>query len=226
MRAERSTSALDRRHRFTVAAYYEVPWYKQGSWLMKNLVGNWSVSPIYTYESPELVTVQSALDSNLNGDTFTDRTIINPAGQAGTGSDVTPLCSGGPCGASPDTSRIVAYLATNPGARYILAGAGAFANAGRNTLAGRPINNWDVNLLKNFSLTERWRLQFSAQFLNFLNHPQFIPGFLNRVDNPNVLNTGSAVRNYLTPGNVVFNNPEAIYSSQPRTIQLAAKIIF
>ena len=48
---------------------------------MKNVVGNWSVAPIYTFESPEAVTAQSQRDANLNGDSWPDRTIINTAGQ-------------------------------------------------------------------------------------------------------------------------------------------------
>ena len=37
-----------------------LPWFKQSNWLMKNIVGNWTASPIYTYETPEFVTVQSS----------------------------------------------------------------------------------------------------------------------------------------------------------------------
>jgi hypothetical protein len=70
------------------------------------------------------------------------------------------------------------------------------------------------------------RMQLSAQLFNALNHPQFVPGFTNRVDNPpNANNTGN-VFNYLTPGNAIFNNPEAIYSSNPRGVQIALKILF
>ena len=70
-------------------------------------------------------------------------------------------------------NQVVAYLAENPNARYIQAGPGAYSNGGRNTLAGRPIDNIDLNLLKNFSVGERTKIQFSAQFFNLLNHPQF-----------------------------------------------------
>jgi len=103
---------------------------------------------------------------------------------------------------------------------------GAYATGGRNTLAGRNINNWDLNLLKNFNITERFRLQASAQFYNLFNHAQFVPGFVNRADNPAVLNTSAAVWNYLTPGNEIFNNPEAVFSSNPRTMQFALKLFF
>jgi hypothetical protein len=46
------------------------------------------------------------------------------------------------------------------------------------------------------------------------------------VDNPGTPNNGGNVFNYLTPGEKVFNNPEAIYTSNPRIIQLAIKILF
>lgn len=216
---EKASSALDRRQRFTLAAYYDAPWFKSGKWMMRNLVGNWTFAPIYTYESPELVTVQSQLDSNLNGDSWPDRTVINPAGQDGVGSGVTALknSSGG----------TVAYLANNPNARYIVAGKGAYADGGRNTLSGRPTDNVDLSVFKKFNITERWRLQLGAQFLNFFNHPQFIPGFTNRVDDfqPGYA-SGASNRNYLTPGNAIFNQAEAVYSSNPRNIVATLKLTF
>jgi hypothetical protein len=218
LRAERSSSALDHRQRVTFAAIYDIPLAKgAGTWL-KRLAGNWSVAPMYTYESPEYVTALSETDSNLNGDFFSDRVIVNPAGVNGTGSGVTPLTN--------SAGQTVAYLATRPGARYIVAGPGAYANGGRNTLAGRPIDNLDLNILKELHLGERIKAQVSAQFFNALNHPQFVPAFTNRVDNPvNPNNTGN-VFNFLTPGNAIFNKPEAIYSSNPRGIQVALKFLF
>jgi hypothetical protein len=215
---EKASSALDRRQRLTLAIHYDVPWFKKSNWVMKNIVGNWTFAPIYTYESPELATVQSGLDSNLNGDSAGDRVIVNGNGVTGTGSGVTALTN--------SAGQTVAYLANNPNAQYIVAGPGAYANAGRNTLPLRPIDNIDLSLYKNFNVNERWRLQFGAQFLNALNHPQFVPGFTDRVDNPTVLNNGAVDRNFLTPGNTLFNNPEAVFSSSPRNIQVSAKLFF
>ena len=215
---DKASSALDRRQRLTLALHYDVPWFKKSNWMMKNLVGNWTVSPIYTYETAEMATVQSGLDSNLNQDSAGDRTIVNPGGVPGTGSGVTALKN--------SAGQTVAYLANNPSAQYIVAGPGAYANGGRNTLALRPIDNVDLSLYKNFNITERWRMQLGAQFLNFLNHPQFVPGFTDRVDNPTVLNNGPVDRNFLTPGNLLFNNPEAVFSSSPRNIQVSLKLFF
>ena len=218
LRMDKSDSALDHRHRLTFAAVYDLPFFRKSNRFVKNVAGNWSIAPIFTYESPEYVTVLSQTDSNLNGDVFTDRAIVNPAGQTGVGSAVDPLMN--------SQNQVVAYLAENPNARYIQAGPGAYSNGGRNTLAGRPIDNIDLNLLKNFSVGERTRIQFSAQFFNLLNHAQFVPGFIDRVDNPSTPNTSGNVFNYLTPGNPIFNNPEAVFSSNPRNIQLALKILF
>jgi hypothetical protein len=221
LRNDRSSSALDHRQRLTFAAIYDVPLFRNSGWMLKNVVGNWSVAPLFTYETPEYVTVLSQTDSNLNGDSAADRVIVNPAGADNTGSGVTALTS-----VRNGKTETVGYLATNPNARYIQAGAGAYANGGRNTLPGRPIDNIDLNLLKTFDIRDRTKLQFSAQFYNLLNHAQFVPGFVNRVDNPAVANNGGAAFNYLTPGNAIFNNPEAIYSSNPRGIQLALKLLF
>jgi len=212
--ADRSNSALDRRHRFTLAAIYDVPYFKSGNWLKKNVLGNWEAGPIYTYQSPEWMTVQSVRDVNGNGDTAGDRAIFNPKGIPGTSSDVTPLTNSG--------GAVVAYLANNPTAQYIRGGQFAFLNLGRNTLPARHINNLDFTALKRFSLTESKKVEFSAQALNVLNHPQFVPGSLNDVQS--IGYTGS--RSFLQPGSSTFNNPEGVFASNARALQLAAKFIF
>ena len=95
------------------------------NWAAKNLIGNWRIVGTYTAETGELVTPQSGTDANHNGDAV-DRTIRQSRRQANIGSNVTALKN-----TRGDT---VAYLATNPNARYIRAQAGQFATAGRNTL--------------------------------------------------------------------------------------------
>ena len=89
LKADWSASALDRRQRLTFTPIYEFRPFKNGNWLAKNVLGNWNISGTYTFESPEYATVQSNLDSNLNGDSAGDRSIINPAGLANVGTGVT-----------------------------------------------------------------------------------------------------------------------------------------
>jgi len=214
--ADRSNSALDRRHRFTMAVLYDLPYFQHSNWAVKNIVGNWELAPVYTYQTPEWATVESNRDVNRNGDAAGDRTIFNAAGKTGTGTDVTALKNTG--------GAIVAYLANDPTAQYIRGGLGSLPNVGRNTLATRPINDFDVTAVKRFSLTERYKIEFSANAFNVLNHPQFVPGSLN--DIASIGYTGTGVSSYLTPGNTKFNHPEETFASNARSLQLGLKVKF
>jgi len=221
--AEKSVSALSRTHRLTIAAVYELPFFKNDNWFMKNIVGNWGFSPIYTYESPEWATVQSANDGNLNVDTAGDRAIFNASGVPGTGSSVTALKN--------TAGNIVAYVADNPTAQYIAVGLGALANTGRNTLATPHTNDFDLAAFKNVNITERVQFKFGAQFSNLFNHPQLIPGSnpgqgLGVNDVASFNTTSGNYLNYLLPGDANFNNPKSVFASNARSIGLVAKITF
>ena len=51
--------------------------------------------------------------------------------------------------------------------------AGALGNLGRNTERGPGVNNIDLAIFKNFSLTHGMRAQFRFESFNFFNHTQF-----------------------------------------------------
>jgi hypothetical protein len=228
--ADRSNSALDHRNRFTFAAVYDVPWYKHSNWFMKNMVGNWQFTPIYTYETGEWGDVQSGIDSNLNGDTAGDRAFFNPKGVSGTGSGVSPLCTsslpaGTTCGSSASRPFLVGYLANNGNAQYITAGLGVFPNAGRNSVQLPPIDNVDLSIIKRFAVTERVNFEFGANLQNLFNHPQFIAGLINDVASFGNT-TGAARSSYLNPADPGFLNAASVFSSNSRTIGLVAKIKF
>lgn len=215
MSKEKASSALDRRHRWTISWLYDAPWLQGSSnWFAKNIIGNWSITGTYTAESAMWGTVQSGTDSNLNGDTAGDRTIINPAGTDRLGSAAGPLTN-----SAGDT---VAYLADNPNARYIQAGLGAYANGGRMTLPLRGINNFDISLFKRFNLTESKRLEFRGESYNAFNTSQYTPGATNSIIPTDRVDT----RNYLIPGNALFNRPDAVFENNARVIQLVARFIF
>jgi hypothetical protein len=199
---------------------------------MRNTVGGWEIAPIYTYQSGQWVTAQSGVDSNLNGDSAGDRTILNPSGVKGTGTGVTPLCTSAVAvcptnltDALNNPVGVVGYLA-NSNAQYVQAGYGALATVGRNTLQLKPINDIDLTALKRFTITERFKIEFRASATNVLNHAQYVGGFLNDV--APIPNPGFTTfqRNMLEPSNPSFNNPSAVFSSNPRVLQLALKIFF
>ena len=231
MRAEWASSALDRRQRLTITPSYDFRPFQNGNWFLKNIAGNWSLNGTYTYQSPEFATIQSGVDSNLNGDSAGDRAIVNPAGAANAGSGVVALNAAGQVVGNGGTGdpTTVAYVAQNPNARYIVAGLGARSNAGRNTFPLGHINNFDAAITKRLNLTERFRLDISAQAFNLFNHPQFVGGYTNDVE---FFQTFAISRSFLVPGNPTFGqynqatSSVGFFPSNARAMQLVARLVF
>ncbi|MBI4481058.1 MAG: TonB-dependent receptor [Acidobacteria bacterium] len=59
-------------------------------------------------------------------------------------------------------------------AAFVPAGTRELGNLGRNTLIGPGLANWNASLAKDFTLTERWRLNFRAEMFNVLNRANFV----------------------------------------------------
>jgi hypothetical protein len=221
---DRASSALDHRHRLTASLLYDLPFFKgSNNWFMKNLLGNWQVAPIYTYQSGTVWTVQSGSDVNLNGDGAPDRGIVNSNGVGNTSSGVTALTN--------TAGTTVGYLADNPTARFIAGAPGLVSNIGRNTMALNPINSVDLTLVKRFNIKERYSFELQARAFNVFNHSQYTGGFLNDVRPAGTgcnacAVTGAQVLSYVTPGSGFFNQPDQIFSSNPRTMQITAKFNF
>lgn len=218
LRAERASSALDHRNRLTVEVLYDVHPFTNSNWLLKNIVGNWTLAPVYTYQTGTWYTVQAGPDSNLNGDSAPDRAILNPSGDPNAGSGTKALTN--------SAGATVAYLVTNPNAGYVATPKGALANVGRNTMRLHPIDDVDITVSKNLSLgKENVRsLRFEGRFFNIFNHPQYAGGFINDVAPVGFTDTTS--HNFLIPSTSIFNQPSQAFSSNPRNIQLSAKFTF
>ncbi len=228
--ADYSRSALDRTHRISLETVYDLQLYKHSnSFLMRNVVGNWMFAPIYTYESPEYATVLSNVNSNLNGDSsIIDRVIINPNGVKGSATTVTPqyasnlasLCG---VGVTQCNANLVGYVAVNPNAYYIQAQAGTLPNGSRNTLATRPINNFDLAAYKRLTFHEHYSFEFGAQAYNVFNHAQYTPGTVNNINQTS--NTSTYV-NFQTVDNAFFGLPGKVFLNNARTMQLSLKLFF
>ncbi|HMG34307.1 MAG TPA: carboxypeptidase regulatory-like domain-containing protein [Blastocatellia bacterium] len=218
---EKATSALDHRHRFVLSGIYDVPLFRDGRRLWRSIAGGWSLAGTLAFESGEMATVQSGIDSNLNGDSAGDRSIINLAGVKGTSTAVHAVNRNGttvPLG----SSTAVAYVADNSNAQYIQAGPGARTNAGRNTLQLPGIANLDFAIFKNFRITESMKVQFRVDLYNAFNHAQFVPGSINGVE----LTSQTAVLGLLKTGSAQFNQPDQAFSSHPRIIQFGLRFNF
>ena len=78
--------------------------------------------------------------------------------------------------------------------------------------------------MKRLNITERQSFEFQVQALNLFNHAQYVPGFLNQVNSLGY--TGGQVLTMLKPQASTFNQPNKVFSNQPRTMQLVLKYSF
>ena len=229
---ERGNSVLDHRQRFTLSMVYDTQWFSHSSsWLAKNILGGYEITPVYIYESGQWATLQSGQDSNLNLDNAGDRVMVNPAGVGNRGSDVTAIVN-----QSGDT---VGYYANDPTARWVRAGAGVFPVVGRSTFASPAINNLDLGVSKGVKLGERVEFRFGVLAVNVLNHPQYTTGFASQADSVSAASSGQ--RLVLEPRdstvgaqsvgannfpNGIFGNFKAAFGSNARSVALNAKVTF
>ncbi|HEU4596776.1 MAG TPA: TonB-dependent receptor [Pyrinomonadaceae bacterium] len=231
MRDERSLSVFDIPHRFVMSFNYDLPFFRESdNDFAKVVFGGWQINSIFQAQSGQPFTPQSIVDSNLNLDSNAgDRTIFNPGGVEGTGSNVRAVNAAGATVPLGDRST-VAYVAVNPNAQYILAGPGARPNAGRNTLRSNGFNRTDAVLLKNFPFAEnRYNVQIGAEFINLFNQRirtignfATIPGTNNVTTAPGLSATDFAFANVGSP----FFNSYSLGNFAGRTVQLRAKLTF
>jgi Carboxypeptidase regulatory-like domain/TonB dependent receptor-like, beta-barrel len=130
-----------------------------------------------------------------------------------------------------------------PGTRH-------YGNEGRDSLHGPTFKEWNFAIYKNTAITERFNMQFRADFFNILNHPNFANPFLpsyiadptGTVANPacnNGSGPGSCNLAINSSGREVSNGPYHISATGdvgignpfiggggPRGIQLAVKFSF
>jgi hypothetical protein len=183
-------SQFDRTHIAFVNFVYDVPFLRNStSRLVKSTLSGWQVSGIVTVESG------APLDLGVSGTTVAS--VINNSGMR------------------PDRIGPIRYPKTaaqwfDP-TSFAAPAPGTYGNLPFDALRGPGRNNWDLSLLKNFAITERFRIEFRAEGFNAWNHTQF------KGDKNNggiSLNTGSSNFGAVTSA---FNG---------REFQLGVKLIF
>jgi hypothetical protein len=93
---------------------------------------------------------------------------------------------------------------------------GTYGSMARNMLRGKPYNEWDASLFKNWKFKERLGGQFRFVVYSVLNRPSFIAPAVNP-DVPTRFGQSSSTTNSGSP---------VIGSVGPRELQLALKFIF
>ncbi|HEV2417477.1 MAG TPA: TonB-dependent receptor [Terriglobia bacterium] len=199
LKAEMANSSFDRRNRVSASGVWGLP--SPRSRLAAAVAGGWEVSGISTYQSGQPYSALNAVplgpcaDANGDGILTNDRpnignvqapvssvalvddstcTSVNPATQ-----HPYTTWNGQSIGPSPTGYIDLNGAPVNPASAHFVQvplGTVGGGNAGRNTLLGPGIVDFDFALLKRFHLGERMTLEFRWEVYDALNRSN--PGFL------------------------------------------------
>ncbi len=183
----RGLSDFDRTHRLSVSYRYDLPFFRTATGAKAALLKDWAISGITVFQSgiPFSVTDSAAGTATLGSGLA-----------SGLGAELAP---GGSIKAGLTSGdihqRIDNYLNlsnfTTAPLLYPTQCASDdnfcttdFGNLGRNIYRGPFQQNWDFSLLKEFHVTERQNIRFTADFFNIWNHANFGNPAVTDVENP------------------------------------------
>jgi hypothetical protein len=173
-RNNRAVSQFDISHRLVITHQWEPQWFKgSGSWVVRNVIGNWGFSGISSFRSGFPVTLEAGGRRGISPLTVIGGgTAVRPNASGAVNFDPRPAGSAGaPFGLNTDpTQRISNYAASLGLSQPLL---GNFGNLGRNVLRLNGERNFDWNVYKNFNVMERAKFQIQAQFYNIFNNTSF-----------------------------------------------------
>jgi hypothetical protein len=148
-------SVYNRNNVFFANFVYDLPFFRDASHLTKATLGGWQFAGI--------VTVESGAPVNIGVNGTTAGSIIS---NSGTRPNVT--------GSIAYPKTVAEWFNTSVfTAPACSAGPDCYGNLGFDAITGPGRQNWDLSLLKNFALTEKFKLEFRAEAFNIWNHPQF-----------------------------------------------------
>lgn len=206
LRKEKSYSAMDLPHVFVTSAGYELPFGKGKPWANQNpvaraLVGGWQLNGIFTRQSGYPTDIRSGLVAATNQlfATFNVPDAVQGVSMY--------LPNGGPDGwFNPAAFTQPGQVRNVKGTPLTL-----FGNLARRAGRGPSTSNLDFSVFRNFTVKERFNLQFRAEAFNSTNTPAF---FL-----------PSAASPALTVGNATFGKLTAS-SATGRQLQFGLKLLF
>lgn len=199
--ADYGPASFSRSQVLVINYVYDLPFYRSQEGLVGHVLGGWEVTGISVFEKG-LPTTITQFNDPFNSFDWAPGTANTFPG--GIGIDPSPV--------SPRPDMVAGASCSGPGtvAQFINTGAfvdaaGHFGNAPRGVCTGPGLNNWDITAAKNIKMTERFNMQFRAEFFNAFNHVSYA-GFSSNRD--------SSSFGRLTSGH------------DPRIIQLGLKLYF
>ena len=196
---DKGNSNNDVRHRVVLSYLWELPFGRNQRFLssapgaLGRFVGGWKVNGITTFSTGQYQTAAFLFDwPNLGYWNSRPDRVGNPI----------------PSNQYYDNwLNINAYVVPGcPTSDPCTPGNHVQGNAGRNNLLMPGLNNWDIALMKDTKVNERFMIEFRSEFFNAWNHTQFGPAF-----------------NWLVPGE--FGRITSL-RVDPREIQFGLKLVW
>jgi len=166
---ETGPATFDRRHHIVASYVWNLPTLRGSNGLVRNVVGGWQWTGIYTFSSGDPLTLLAGQDISQTGNNLDRVDYVGPSGQLGSRSNPTacptpPPGKFQPCAPWLNTSQVA------PPAP------GTYGNSGKGSWRGPNLWDVDTGVMKNFYPVpshERLSFQFRGEFFNLFNHPQF-----------------------------------------------------
>ena len=143
-----------RNHMFTANFVYDLPLLRNVTSFAGKALGGWELAGVLALASGRPFNITADTDAAIVGNNFSQNA---------------SLVSG--CDPNSGPRSIDQWFKTSC---FVAPTAGTFGNAGRNSVWGPPVKNFDLAFYKNGPIyAEKLRYQFRAEFFNVLNHPSF-----------------------------------------------------
>ena len=200
---------FDIRQRFVLGAVWELPLFKNGSGLSHKILGGWVVAPILTIRTGSTY----SLFDCYNAQYFC--TMAALTGPLSTSANKNPSASAGGTPNQFDFLTVPTGIIdhfTNP--TYFYSDLPPFPSNMTTRNEFRAPGNWNMDLAvsKTFLFTERFRLKFSGEFFNGMNHANmYVEAASNDLGSSNVIQSCKGCTGA---------------SADRRNVQLSAKFIF
>jgi hypothetical protein len=160
LKYDRGSGVLDRRHIFSANYDYQLPFFHSGSNLLTHeVLGGWEVSGVTTAEAGSPVNVTYSTDTlGLGGGTLNRPDLVSS-----------------PHGDKSQLQWFNTAAFAPPTAPWAGGGNQGFGSAGKDTIVGPGLFNWNVSLFKNIPLTshEGPHLEIRFESFNTFNHTEF-----------------------------------------------------
>jgi outer membrane receptor protein involved in Fe transport len=242
-RVDYGNSYLDIRHRFNLAAIWEVPFLKNSHGVVKQVASGWTIAPLLIMETGQPFSVYDCTNAvtvcmyavNANGGIKrgapsglvstggNDNFVYTPlySNLDGTGNQTAtsvPLFDSSYCNAI--LLQVPVPVTVPPTPPNCVSDFGPYPSAmnARNAFRGPGYWNADLGIYKSFFLGERFKLQFRAEMYNVFNHANlYVQG------GDTDVSSGSSFVDAAKGFNPQLVSPT---SGSNRTVQLALRLIF